>query len=55
MTLVERMARDARETGRGAVAELYESRAEEYRRYATTLRDAAVSSLSLSMGRQRDI
>lgn len=49
VTLVERMARDARETGRTAVAELYEARAEEYRRYATTLRDSAI--LTLRMGR----
>jgi two-component system chemotaxis response regulator CheB len=47
VTLVERMARDARETGRAAVAELYEARAVEYRRYAATLRDAAVTSLRL--------
>ena len=49
VTLVERMARDARETGRSAVAELYEARGEEYRRYATTLREAAV--LTIRMGR----
>jgi len=49
VTLVERMAQDARDTGRRAVAELYEARAEEYRRYAGTLREAAV--LSLRMGR----
>jgi len=49
VTLVERMARDARDTGRPAVAELYEQRAVEYRRYATTLRDAAV--LTTRMGR----
>jgi two-component system chemotaxis response regulator CheB len=47
--LVSRMARDARATGRGAVAELYEGRAREYARYASTLREAAV--LSLRMGR----
>ena len=47
VTLVERMALDARQTGRVAVAELYEARAQEYRRYATTLRDAAVASLRL--------
>lgn len=47
VTLVERMALDARGTGRTAVAELYETRAEEYRGYATTLRDAAVASLRL--------
>jgi two-component system, chemotaxis family, protein-glutamate methylesterase/glutaminase len=45
VTLVTRMARDARETGRTAVAELYEARAEEYARYATILRDAAIASL----------
>jgi two-component system chemotaxis response regulator CheB len=49
VTLVERMADDARRTGRAAVAELYDARAEEYRGYAATLRDAAV--LSLRMGR----
>lgn len=49
VTLVERMASDARKAGRTAVAELYETRAEEYRRYATTLRDAAI--LTLRMGR----
>ena len=47
VTLVERMARDARETGRLAVAELYEARAVEYKRYASTLRDAAATSLRL--------
>ena len=45
VTLVERMARDARDTGRTAVAELYEARAEEYGRYAATLREAATLSL----------
>ena len=47
VTLVERMGVDARRTGRPAVAELYEGRALEYRGYATTLRDAAVTSLRL--------
>ncbi|TLX08274.1 chemotaxis protein CheB [Rhizobium sp. MHM7A] len=47
LTLVERMARDARDTGRTAVAELYEARASEYRRYSETLRDAALTSLRL--------
>ncbi|WP_260596630.1 chemotaxis protein CheB [Sphingomonas endolithica] len=47
VTLVERMALDARESGRSAVAELYEARGEEYRRYATTLRDAAITSMRL--------
>jgi two-component system chemotaxis response regulator CheB len=56
VTLVERMAVDARQAGRSAVAELYEARAEEYRRYATTLRDAAVSSLRLGRApRTQDI
>jgi two-component system chemotaxis response regulator CheB len=51
VTLVERMARDARDTGRRAIAELYEARAVEYRRYAATLREAGV--LTLRMGRAR--
>lgn len=55
VTLVERMARDARETGRDAVAELYEARAVEYRRYAATLREAAVSSLRMATSREQDI
>lgn len=42
--LVSRMARDARGSGRTAVAELYERRASEYRRYANTLREAALAS-----------
>lgn len=44
LTLVTRMAQDARESGRTAVAELYESRAEEYSRYARVLRDAAIAA-----------
>ncbi|WP_102960837.1 chemotaxis protein CheB [Mangrovicella endophytica] len=55
VTLVERMARDARESGRSAVADLYESRAKEYQRYATTLRDAAVSSLRMGTRRIQDL
>ncbi len=56
VTLVERMALDARQTGRTAVAELYEARAEEYRRYASTLREAAVTSLRLGRApREQDI
>lgn len=47
VTLVERMALDARASGRIAVAELYEARGQEYRRYAATLREAAVASLRL--------
>jgi two-component system, chemotaxis family, protein-glutamate methylesterase/glutaminase len=49
VTLVSRMAEDARITGRNAVAELYEARAEEYRRYAVTLREAA--TLTVRIGR----
>jgi two-component system chemotaxis response regulator CheB len=45
VTLVTRMARDARDTGRTAVAELYEARAVEYQRYALVLREAAVDSI----------
>ena len=55
VTLVERMARDARDGGRAAVAELYESRVEEYRRYATTLREAAVATLRMGTRRPQDI
>ena len=46
--LVQRMARDARQSGRPAVAELYERRTEEYSRYAATLREAAITSLRMS-------
>ena len=45
VTLVTRMAQDARQTGRTAVAELYEARAVEYSRYASVLREAAVASM----------
>jgi two-component system chemotaxis response regulator CheB len=47
VTLVTRMSEDARRTGRTAVAELYEARAEEYARYATILREAAVEAMRL--------
>jgi two-component system chemotaxis response regulator CheB len=40
--LVTRMAEDGRLTGRRAVAEMYDERAQEYRRYADTLRKAAL-------------
>lgn len=43
--LVARMAREAREAGRTAVAELYEARAVEYENYAATLRRAATLDL----------
>lgn len=49
--LVGRMARDARESGRSAVAELYEARFAEYSNYAATLRRAATLDLS---AQQRD-
>ena len=55
VTLVDRMARDARDTGRPAVAELYETRGEEYRRYAATLRDAAILSLRHGRSPEEDI
>lgn len=45
VTLVTRMAADARQTGRYAVADLYEARTEEYTRYAHVLRQAAVANL----------
>lgn len=54
LTLVTRMAQDARSTGRAAVAELYESRAEEYLRYVTVLRDAAIASLRDSRAESSD-
>jgi two-component system chemotaxis response regulator CheB len=52
VTLVTRMAQDARQTGRNAVAELYEARALEYGRYASVLREAAIEALRL--GRERE-
>lgn len=55
VTLVTRMAEDARNQGRRAVAELYEQRAIEYRRYATTLRDAATLSLAMTTEPAREI
>ena len=45
VTLVGRMARDARGAGRDAVAELYDARVSEYRGYAATLREAAVAMM----------
>jgi two-component system, chemotaxis family, protein-glutamate methylesterase/glutaminase len=45
--LVERMAEDGRNSGRRAVAEMYQERSEEYRRYADTIRRAVL----MSMGR----
>lgn len=43
--LVTRMARDARESGRTAVATMYEERASEYRQYAETIRKAVIMSM----------
>lgn len=48
VTLVTRMAQDARDAGRSAVAELYEARAEEFTRYANVLREAASAALRAS-------
>lgn len=45
LTLVTRMAEDARATGRHTVAELYEARGREYTRYANVLREAAIASM----------
>ena len=45
--LVSRMAEDGRQAGRRAVAEMYGERADEYRRYAETIRRAVL----MSMGR----
>ncbi|QRM29244.1 chemotaxis protein CheB [Microvirga sp. VF16] len=44
--LVSRMAEDGRRSGRKAVAEMYEERAIEYRRYADTLRQAVLQSMT---------
>lgn len=44
--LVTRMAQDGRISGRRVVAELYEERAEEYRRYADTIRRAVLMSMA---------
>lgn len=46
--LVARMARDARNSGRVAVAELYDQRLGEYQHYAATLREAAITTLRAS-------
>ncbi len=44
--LVSRMADDGRNAGRAAVAETYEDRAKEYRRYADVLRQAVLRSMA---------
>jgi two-component system chemotaxis response regulator CheB len=43
--LVQRIANDARQNGRPAEAQLYEPRANEYRRYADIIRRAVLNSL----------
>lgn len=43
--LVGRMGRDAAEVGRTSMADMYQERATEYRRYAETLRSAVLQSL----------
>lgn len=43
--LVQRMADDARHNGRPAIAQIYAPRAEEYRKYADTIRRAVLDSL----------
>ena len=44
--LVSKMAEDSRNSARGAVAENYEERAAEYRRYADILRRTVIQSMS---------
>lgn len=46
--LVHRMAEEGRESGRRAVAEMYDDRAKEYRRYANTIRQAVLRTLDTS-------
>ena len=43
--LVDRMARDGRQSGRVAVAQMYAARAAEYRRYADMIRRVMLQSL----------
>jgi two-component system chemotaxis response regulator CheB len=54
VTLVRRMAEDARAGGRTAVAELYEARVEEYGRYADVLRQATVDSMRAARSDRQD-
>ena len=46
--LVHRMAEEGRETGRRAVAEMYDARAAEYREYADLIRRAVLRTLERS-------
>ncbi len=48
--LVARMAEEGRQSGRRAVAEMYDERAQEYRDYAETIRKAALKSLLPALG-----
>jgi two-component system, chemotaxis family, protein-glutamate methylesterase/glutaminase len=43
--LVHRMADEGRQSGRRAVAEMYDARADEYRQYADTIRQVVLESL----------
>jgi two-component system chemotaxis response regulator CheB len=43
--LVHRMAEDGRQSGRRAVAQMYEERANEYREYADMIRRVMLQSL----------
>ncbi len=45
--LVNRMAEDGRMSGRRAVAEMYDARAEEYRQYADTIRQVVLETLDV--------
>ena len=49
--LVHRMAEDGRHSGRRAVSEMYDARAEEYRGYADTLRRAVLHAMMPRMPR----
>ncbi|WP_257166144.1 chemotaxis protein CheB [Bradyrhizobium sp. SRS-191] len=48
--LVRRMGDDARASGRNAIAEMYEGRCAEYRRYADLIRQVVIKSLDLPSG-----
>lgn len=50
--LVRRMAEDARVSGRSAVAEMYQARADEYRNYADVIRRAVLAALDPAPGRE---
>lgn len=45
--LVDRMGRDARKAGRQGMAEMYDERAREYRRYAESLREAVLARMEM--------